>query len=114
MLNGAGASSSPKIQAPVQNLFDSYVYPTYRNEQKPFDDIVADIGSLDTNDCIEKYNAKYNAIDHDPTVLSIDKSDAAAIAKRTRELHTEMNKSIRDKDHDSAGMAATLKTILSA
>ena len=111
---GAGASSSPKIQAPVQNLFDSYVYPTYRNEQKPFDDIVADIGSLDTNDCIEKYNAKYNAIDHDPTVLSIDKSDAAAIAKRTRELHTEMNKSIRDKDHDSAGMAATLKTILSA
>ena len=111
---GAGASSSPKIQIPVQNLFDTHVYPTYRNEQKPFDDIVADIGSLDTDECIEKYNAKYIACENDPTVLSIDKSDALAIAKRIRELHTDMNKSIREKDHDSAGMAAVLKTELSA
>ena len=61
-----------------------------------------------------KYNVEYVACDNDPTVLSIDKSDAAAIAKRIKELHTEMNKSIRDKDRDSAGMVAALKTIYSA
>jgi hypothetical protein len=112
--SGKGASSSPKIQTPVQTLFDSYVYPTYTNEKKPFEDAVTDIGSLDTDECIEKYNAKYLDCDNDPTVLSIDKSDALAIAKRTRELHTEMNKSIRDTDHDSTGMVAALKSIFSA
>jgi hypothetical protein len=111
--SGKGSNSSPKIQVPVQTLFDSYVYPTYQNEQKPFEDASAEIGSLDNDECIEKYNAKYLDCDNHPTVVSIDKSDTTAIAKRTRDLHTAMNKSIRDQDHDSDGMVAALKSIFS-
>ena len=66
---GSSSSVNKPINYSVQTMFDAEVYPTYKNEMKPFDDAIDEIGDmLDTLDCIANYNAKYEDCKDDASV----------------------------------------------
>lgn len=108
---GGGASSTPssKVEAAVNTLFNSTVYPTYHRDKKPFDDAKGDIGGIDNEECIQKYNAAYLAMDNHPDVLAL--SDEKAKKDELKKLHTSMNARIRAKDGDSSAMVEALKEV---
>ena len=110
-------SNAVSVPGPVSTLWAATIYPTYKNDSKPFDDEVDEIGGMDDDGddgCLRMYSKAYQNCSNDSTVLSIDKSDSKAITKQLKKLHTEMNTSVRVKDSDSAGMVDAIKTIFSA
>ena len=110
------AGNAASVPGPVSTLWAATIYPTYKNDPKPFDDEVDEIGGMndDGDDgCLRMYSKAYHNCSNDSTVLSIDKSDSKAIIKQLKKLHTEMNTSVRVKDFDSAGMVDAIKAIFS-
>lgn len=114
---GSSFSGNKAISHSVQKLFDDEVYPTYQQDMTPFDNAADEIGDmLDTLDCIANYNAKYEDCKDDVSVTSITDTDPAKQEKLRKtqitSMHKAMNKLIRDKKLDPAGMVAALKAII--
>ena len=110
-------SNAVSVPGPVSTLWAATIYPTYKNDSKPFDDEVDEIGGMDDDGddgCLRMYSKAYQNCSNDSTVLSIDKSDSNAILKQLKKLHTQMNSSVRVTHLDSAGMVDAIKTIFSA
>ena len=107
----SGGTPKAKINASVNNLFDSVVYPTYMKNKEVFDNEAKEIGEMDNEECISKYNQCYIECENAASVKSIDQSDTTAIANQIKKLHSEMNAKVRKCDQDATAMVDILKQL---
>ena len=74
----SGGTPKAKINASVNNLFDSVVYPTYMKNKEVFNNEAKEIGEMDNEECISKYNQCYVECENGASVKSIDQSTIVA------------------------------------
>jgi hypothetical protein len=107
----SGGTPKAKINPSVQTLFDSAVYPTYMKNKEVFDNEAKEIGGMDNEECISKYNQCYIECENDASVKSMDQSDTSAVSNQIKKLHTEMNAKVRKCDQDATAMVDILKQL---
>ena len=76
-----------------------------------FDNEAKEIGEMNNEECISKYNQCYIECEDAASVKSIDQSNTTAIANQIKKLHSEMNAKVRKCDQDATAMVDILKQL---
>ena len=90
--NSPSGSTTNAVNHAVKNLFTSVVFPTYMKDKKPFIDAVADIGDMDNEECMEKYDDAYANVHKHSSVKSLSE-----VFKRREPLTLEQSGDIANQ-----------------